>query len=109
MRLPFAELAIVPERKITHYLLNPDHPEGGSKARFFLSVGYDLATIERLRDDLLLLGRTSDMEEVPTRFGAKYVGMGSVTAPHGGRVQVQTIWILQNGSPPPLLVTAYPG
>ncbi len=109
MRLPFAELAVVPERKITHYLLNPDHPEGGSKARFFLGVGYDPGAIERFRDDLLLLGRTSDMKEVPTRFGPKYVGVGFVTAPHGGRVQVQTIWILRSGSPPPLLVTAYPG
>ena len=35
MKLPDAGLATVPERKITHYLLNPAHPAGGSKAVFF--------------------------------------------------------------------------
>ncbi|MGI9181806.1 MAG: DUF6883 domain-containing protein [Longimicrobiaceae bacterium] len=107
MRLPFAEQAVVAERKITHYLLNPEHPEGGSKARYFLSVGHDPAAIERFRDDLLELARTSNVEELPSRFGPKYVGVGFVTPPQGGRVQVQTIWILRNGAPPPLLVTAY--
>ncbi len=107
MKLPFAEQAVVPERKITHYLLNPDHPEGGSKARYFLRCGYSVDDVDRFRDDLLRLGRTSDMEEVSTRFGPKYVGVGFVTPPQGGRVQVQTVWILRNGSPPPVLVTAY--
>ena len=30
MKLPNAQLATVPERKVTHYLLNPAHPAGGS-------------------------------------------------------------------------------
>jgi len=34
MKLPNAQLATVPERKVTHYLLNPGHPAGGSKATF---------------------------------------------------------------------------
>ena len=99
---------MVPERKITHYLLNRDHPEGGSKARYFLGLGYDLDTRERFRNDLLLLGRTSEMEKVSTRFGSKYVGVASVTPPRDGPVQVKTIWILRGDSPPPVLVTAYP-
>lgn len=40
MKLPHVESAVVPERKITHYLLNPAHPAGGSKARFFLRHGF---------------------------------------------------------------------
>jgi hypothetical protein len=36
MKLPNAQSATVPERKVTHYLLNPAHPAGGSKAWFFL-------------------------------------------------------------------------
>ena len=40
MKLPNAAHAIVPERKVTLYLLNPAHPIGGSKATFFLHFGF---------------------------------------------------------------------
>lgn len=30
----------IPIEKIVAYLLNPNHPKGGSKARFFLSFGF---------------------------------------------------------------------
>jgi hypothetical protein len=36
MKLPYVEMAEVPEEKITRYLLNAAHPAGGSKAVFFL-------------------------------------------------------------------------
>jgi hypothetical protein len=32
----------VPEKKITHYLLNPGHPAGGSKAAFFRRFGFEI-------------------------------------------------------------------
>jgi hypothetical protein len=34
MKLPNVQSATMPERKMTHYLLNPAHPAGGSKAWF---------------------------------------------------------------------------
>ncbi|MFZ9937457.1 MAG: DUF6883 domain-containing protein [Luteolibacter sp.] len=40
MKLPHADLATVPERKITDYLHNPAHPAGGGKAVLFLRLGY---------------------------------------------------------------------
>ena len=40
MKLPNAENAYVPEPKVTGYLLDPTHPVGGSKARFFLAFGF---------------------------------------------------------------------
>jgi hypothetical protein len=43
MKLPNNQSATVPERKITHYLLNPAHPAGGSKASFFLRFGFTIA------------------------------------------------------------------
>jgi hypothetical protein len=36
--LPFAHQALVEERKLTEYLLNPTHPKGHSKAEFFFSL-----------------------------------------------------------------------
>ncbi|MCF8076871.1 MAG: hypothetical protein K9L23_21935 [Desulfotignum sp.] len=38
MKLPNAEKAIIDERKIKEYCLNPDHPRGKHKAKVFLSL-----------------------------------------------------------------------
>jgi hypothetical protein len=54
MKLPNAELAVVPERMVTHYLLNPAHPAGGSKAWFFLRFGFTVAEWQKFSDPLLL-------------------------------------------------------
>ncbi len=108
MRLPFAERARVPERKIRDYLLNPAHLEGGPKARFFLAAGYDPHDSNRFRDDLLSVGRKAEMQELPTRFGPKYVGSGLIASPSGTMLRIRTVWLLPNGVPPPTLVTAYP-
>ncbi|CAN5809511.1 hypothetical protein BH23GEM3_BH23GEM3_26180 [soil metagenome] len=108
MKLPFAEQAIVPAGKITHYLLDIDHAEGGPKAAYFLGLGYTLDDPKQFQDDLLLLGRTSEMKELLTSFGPKYVGSGSVVALNRRVAEVTTVWILRDGSPPPRFVTAYP-
>ena len=47
MKLPNAQAATVPERKVTLYLLNPAHPAGGSKASFFLRFGFTAADWQR--------------------------------------------------------------
>jgi len=41
MKLPLANQAEVPKAKIVLYLLNREHRRGKSKARFFLSRGFD--------------------------------------------------------------------
>jgi hypothetical protein len=109
VKLPFAEQAVVPPRKITEYLLNPTHPEGGSKARFFHRRGYSLENVEQFRDALLALAETGEVIEVPTEFGPKYIGSGVMIAPDGRGVGIRTVWMLRDGLPPPILVTAYPG
>jgi hypothetical protein len=53
MKLPNAHLAVVPERKMALYLLNPAHPAGGSKAAFFLSFGFIVSEWQRLAGALL--------------------------------------------------------
>jgi hypothetical protein len=52
MKLPNAHFAIVPERKVTEYLLNPSHPAGGSKAAFFLSFGFTRIAWQELAEAL---------------------------------------------------------
>ncbi len=37
MHVPDADKATLDLKKITYYLLAPNHPEGGPKARFFMA------------------------------------------------------------------------
>lgn len=108
MRLPHAEDAVVPEVKLTEYLLNENHPEGRSKARFLLQRGFSRAEPDTLREALLELARTSQMVERPFGYGIKYSGIGPLECPDGSRHGFVTVWVLIDGVPPPRLVTAYP-
>jgi hypothetical protein len=109
MRLPFAAEAIVGQDKLTNYLLNMQHPHGKSKAAFFERLGFDLLRPDVLRAALLQIAITTDMTETKTEYGVKYIGTGIILSPTGREAAVSTVWILQNGEPPPLLVTAFPG
>ena len=108
VRLPFADQAIVEERKLTEYLLNPTHPQGHSKAVFFGRLGFNREHPDLLRQALLQIARTADMEESRSDSGTKYVGITTLKAPSGREGRVATVWILMAGVPPPILVTAYP-
>lgn len=110
MPVPNAESAFVPPAKLVDYLLNVRHSIGGSKANWFLGLGYDPANPAILEQDLLALVRASaDYSAKASSFGIKYVVSGSVTAPNGTEVNLTTVWIVEAGSDRPRLVTAYPG
>jgi hypothetical protein len=108
MRLPYAELAVLPFEKVTGYLLNDAHPEGRSKAAFFQRVGFRTDEPHILRRALLDLAPVVDVEEIVFTFGRKYIGVGIIRTPSGREVAVVTVWVLRRGQPPPYFVTAYP-
>ncbi|HEU0039339.1 MAG TPA: hypothetical protein VFR76_08700 [Verrucomicrobiae bacterium] len=109
MKLPNAQLATVPERKVTHYLLNPAHPAGGSKASFFLRHGFTMADWQRPAEALLRQARENEVvatEQTP--HGVRYVVDGPLTAPDGTSLNVRTAWYINPGSDAPRFVTALP-
>ena len=109
MNLPNAQLATVPERKVTHYLLNPGHPAGGSKASFFLRFGFTVADWQQLAEALLRHGRENEVVKVEeTRHGRRYVVDGLLTAPDGTSLNVRTAWYINPGGDAPRFVTAHP-
>lgn len=63
----------VPTAKLTEYLLNPRHPEGGSKARFFLGLGFSPEAPEDLAE--ALLRHAEGAEEVDRRPGFRGEGV----------------------------------
>ncbi len=74
MKLPKNLEAIVPERKLTGYLLSETHSVGRTKVRCFRTLGYSERNLVRLKEALIAVAITSDVtESISTPFGTKYV------------------------------------
>lgn len=109
MKLPHADLAVVPERKITQYLLNPAHPAGGSKAGFFLRFGFTVAEWRELGNALLRHARENEIVETEsTPHGQRYVVDGPLLAPDGTGLNIRSAWFIDAVGAAPRFVTAHP-
>ena len=109
MKLPNAERAVVPDRKITHYLLSTAHRDGRHKAEFFRSFGFRLEAWEKLASALLDHARKHEVVEiVPTPFGRNFVIEGAMPAPDGRLPNVRAVWFIAKNAETATLATAYP-
>jgi hypothetical protein len=109
MLLPSGERAFIDRGKITDYLLSESHPDGRGKAQFFSQHGFRSERWGILADALLGVGVSNPVVgSVQSAYGVRYVVDGALSCPDGRRPTVRTIWILENGSNSPRLVTAYP-
>jgi len=107
-RLPSAEKAEVPSRKVVAYLLNPEHPDGWGKAAFFTRFGFSRRAWNALAAALRNHALENDVASaVKTPLGVRYVVEGPIEAPNGRKPNVRSVWF-QEGNLPPRLVTAYP-
>jgi hypothetical protein len=108
MKVPNGTAAVVPLEKLTDYLLSPTHPVGRHKARVFRAVGYELANPEDLRRELKELAVTQEVAATEdTAFGTKYTVDGAIPTPSGSDLLLRSVWIIEQGSTVPRLVTAY--
>jgi hypothetical protein len=109
MPIPSSEKATVPREKIVDYLLNVEHPVGGSKANWFIGLGYDPADPDVLIHDLIGVAQScEDFVEQQAPHGIKYVALGRIVSPTQVYADVMTVWILEPEAGGPRLVTAYP-
>ncbi len=108
MPIPDAHRAVVEDVKVRDYLLNLSHPDGGSKAIWFHSLGYHRDKWQDLVDDLLTIAQNcTTFDTEVTRFGVKYKALGTVGRYEHRPGVVVTVWIVEDDDPP-RLVTAYP-
>jgi hypothetical protein len=78
MPIPNAAEATAATEKVRDYLLNAEHPDGGSKAAWFQSLGYARDRWYELASDLLALAATGEqVATVRTPFGVKICCEGS--------------------------------
>ena len=109
MKLPNGEHAIVERGKIADYLLNLAHPDNGGKAQFFMACGFRRDDWIALADALRALALTGEVgKSLDSSHGRKYILDGEIGTPAGRQSMVRTIWIVDQGSDTPRLVTAYP-
>lgn len=109
MRLPDLDRAHIPPAKIRDYLLDPAHPVGKAKARFFNGLGFRRARWAALRSALLDHAATGQAEQLPVgEFGQKYLVRGIIQGRNGTRAALVSIWILTPQTRGPRFVTAYP-
>jgi len=108
MILPNTERAIVPGRKITHYLLSTTHRDGRHKAEFFCGFGFKLEAWEIPAAALLDHARNHEVVEiVPAPFGRNFVIEGALRAPDGRAPKVRAVWFIAKGQENAALATAY--
>lgn len=108
MPIPDADRAVAAAEKVRDYLLNLDHPDGGSKGVWFHCLGYTWDAWQLLADDLLAIARDCEkFDTEPTPFGIKYKASGRICRPDHRPGAVLTVWIVEDDDPP-RLVTAYP-
>jgi hypothetical protein len=109
MRLLNAQIAVVSERKILDYLLNFEHPDGASKAKFFNSIGFRQELWQELAIAFRQIAMTNPITgSVESEHGRKYIIDGEIVSPEGVVARVRTVWIIDEGYETPRLVTAYP-
>ena len=109
MLLPDVRNAEIAEEKIKAYLLNPHHPDGESKARFFLSLGFSSESWEAFAAAIrLLASRFEVIHTIESIHGLKYIVDGRIESPNGKSPFIRTVWIVDAGRETPRLVTAYP-
>ncbi len=106
-RLVRAREAIIAERKLRDYALNPDHPDGGPKARVFATVlDIDRDNWRHLRDELLRALPGGRVDRINSGTHATTYGVRLVIRGRNDReARVITAWQLHDGIPH--LVTVY--
>lgn len=110
-KLPNVHLALVDQRKVSEYLLNPAHPDNGGKSKFFELLGYVRADPSPLVAALKKAAETGEIvESLKSAHGEKYVVDG-VLMSHTEQKRsrpIRTVWIIERSTDAPRLVTAYP-
>ncbi len=109
MKLPNYERAIVPQKKITEYLLSLTHRDGKSKAKFFLRFGFSVDTWEIRATALLRHAADHELAKIEeSPFGTRYVVEGEILAADGRKPFVRSVWFIETGGEIPRLISAYP-
>ena len=97
--------------KISGYFLNPAHPSGGPKARYFISYGFDPSRPDLLAAALLAHPTLSSSVSQPpkiTTYDVRFLFQGPIESPTGLTGCVRPVWQVLPSDSVGRLITAYP-
>jgi hypothetical protein len=93
--------------KLNKYLLNPEHPVGSSKAKWFdQALGFTRSNMDVLANQIVFNSNKAVQTGV-TEFGTKYNQVISITGANGKTIDVTFAWI-KNNDDIVRLITAIP-
>lgn len=108
MKLPNRNKAQVTQRKLERYLLDLNHPKGGGKARGWALFGFTMANWQVLAERLKLHARTYDVASIEHKPNGRSCGVdGILYAANGRRPWVRSVWLVDDLSGIPRLVSAH--
>lgn len=92
--------------KLSDYLLNIQHPDGFSKAKFFLAHKFNEENL--LKSLLNHLESNDSIKTIQVVFGTKYVIEAKITAPDNYTFTLRSIWMKSRINNVLKFVSAYP-
>lgn len=106
--LPNYENAVIEERKLVDYALNPDHGDGAHKARRFkAALGYDASNAQDLAHAIReKLSKGKAIGGIADKYGQRYAVDMELTGP-AGKAVVRTAWIAEGDNEIPRLISVY--
>jgi hypothetical protein len=94
--------------KLSRYLLNPDHPVGGTKAKWFdQALGFNRANLDDLAAQIKFDPSTAVQTGV-TQYGTQFNQIINIVGSNGRTIPVTFGWIVPTGQTAANLVTAIP-
>lgn len=102
--------AVIAPSKLTAYLLNLQHSDGGPKAVFLLEHGFTPDKPEQL--ERALRDHARNCPATPTyhtKWGRKFETRGPLVTPNGRNPIVSAEWQYDTGSNVPRFITRIPG
>lgn len=104
------QLIVIDPNKIRLYLLNPDHDDGGPKAKFFLGWGFDISRPQELNDALIAHACAPNLIEVNHSYpyGPRFIYVGPMQSPNGMTPKVMSVWEVLHGTSFGKFITAHP-
>lgn len=108
MKLSQTTTIIAPE-KLRDYILNLSNPDGESKARYLMQIGYKQTQWQVLEKDLR--EQHLSLEALPGKqsiYGVKYEIVAPLAGPNGQRRWIRSVWMIRKGESVARFVTLIP-
>ncbi len=107
MKLTRHELYIDPI-KLSGYLLDINHTDGGSKAGLLMSFGFSIEDIYKLNEAILQHADNAEAGLLQNPFGDKFIVERNMHTPTGKSLMIRSIWIRKKQEEIIRFVTLYP-